>query len=105
MNPSERTEMLARDRILMLLSDAETASVSTAETAIDLADGEEYLDLAHLDQGVQRAHGPAPVMGRVVPRKAVHEETWSRIQAELETLRQSDGAPGKPAPIAIREKL
>jgi hypothetical protein len=84
MKPSKRSEYLTRDGVLKLLSDDEVASVCTAETADHLADGEEYLDLAHLDLGVRRAAVATP-MGRVLPRKAVHEGTWGKIMASLVT--------------------
>ena len=79
----KRTEYATRDRILKLLSDDEVASVSTAETAGCLSDGDEYLDLAQLDQGVRGARGTATPMGRVLPRKAVHANTWSKILTQL----------------------
>lgn len=75
-------ESLARNDILTLLSDQEVANVSTAET-VPLASGEAYLDLEHLFQGVQYAHGVASPSGRVLPKKAVHEETWIKILAQL----------------------
>jgi hypothetical protein len=72
-----------RDGILNLLSDEEVARVSTAETAAHLLDGDEYIDLGQLEQGVRRAVGTATPMGRVLPRKAVHENTWSKIVTRL----------------------
>jgi hypothetical protein len=72
-----------RKTVLGFLSDDEVASVSTAETASGLLDGDEYLDLQALDQGVRRARGTAVAMGRVLPRKAVHEATWTKILAQL----------------------
>ena len=83
---SNKQELITRDAILMLLSDDETASVSTAETAISLEDGAEYLDLEQLEKGVQKARKNKMVMGRVLPRKAVHEKTWGKIQGELNRL-------------------
>jgi hypothetical protein len=81
-----RIDYIARDSVLRLLSDAEIASVSTAETAADLLDDEEYLDLEHLAEGVRRSgHGKAP-MGRVLPRKAVSEETWTQVVAQLRAV-------------------
>jgi hypothetical protein len=75
---------VTRDSVLKLLSDDEVARVSTAETAARLADGDEYLDLEHLDYGVRRADGSnATPMGRVVPRTAVHASTWSKILMQL----------------------
>jgi hypothetical protein len=82
MNTEKRSEYLTRDSVLKLLSDAEVASVSTAETAPRLADGDEYLDLEQLARGVQQAPFTTP-MGRVLPRKAVREATWNAILAQL----------------------
>jgi hypothetical protein len=83
MKNEKQSEYITRDTILKLLSDDEVAKVSTAETADRLADGDEYLDLEHLDQGVQRAPRPATPMGRVLPKKAVHENTWKKIIKQL----------------------
>ena len=84
MKNSNRTEYITRDAILKLLSDDEIASVSTAETAAELVDGDEYIDLREPDKGVRNAHesSTAP-MGQVLPRKAVQEKTWGDIVALL----------------------
>jgi hypothetical protein len=79
MKSDERTEYVTRDSILKLLSDDEVAKVSTAETVARLLDGDEYLDLEQLDRGVQRAGGAVTPMGRVLPKNAVHANTWSKI--------------------------
>ena len=65
------------------------ARVSTAETAARLMDGDEYLDLEKLDKGVHHASGGADAtpMGRVLPRKAVGAQTWSKILTHLEAAR------------------
>ena len=55
MTVAERAEHIARDTILKLLSDEENAKVSSAEGSAVLAQGEEYVDLEHLDRGIQRA--------------------------------------------------
>lgn len=81
MTNDKRTEYLTRDSVLKLLSDEEVARVSTSETAARLADGDEYLDLEQLDKGVRRAFGTP--MGHVLPRKAVHQNTWSKILTQL----------------------
>ena len=73
----------ARDRILKLLTDEEVARVSDAETARRLDEGDEYVDLEQLAQGVRRADGVPAQMTRILPRKAVHEMTWNKILAEL----------------------
>ena len=85
MTTDQRTEYVTRDSILKLLADDEVAKVSMAETAAHLLDGDEYLDLEQLEQGVQRAGGTATPMGRVLPRKSVHASTWSKILAVLVT--------------------
>jgi len=91
MNNDKRNEYVTRDSILKLLSDTEVAQVSTAESKPRLSDGDEYLDLEHLDQGVRRAIGTTPVMGRVLPKKAVHDDTWQKILSQLHA------APGSRA--------
>jgi hypothetical protein len=83
MNP-QRAEYVTRDAVLKLLSDDEIASVSTSETAPRLWDGDEYVDLENLKRGVQKAGAVPTVMGRVLPRKAVLEETWHNIVKELQ---------------------
>jgi hypothetical protein len=84
MTDAKRAEQTARDAVLKLLSDEETARVSTAETASKLADGAEYVDLEQLDRGVQRARpGAGVTMGHILPRSAVSKETWNKIVAHL----------------------
>jgi len=84
MTDAKRAEQVAREAILELLSDEETARVSTAETASALKEGAEYVDLEHLDRGVQRAKAAGGVtMGHVLPRNAVSKEIWSKILARL----------------------
>ena len=84
MNEAKYAELVTRDTILKLLSNEEVARVSTAETASRLAEGEEYLDLEHLDQGVQHAKARTTVtMGHVIPRRAVRDETWRKICERL----------------------
>ena len=79
-----RTDLVTRETILMLLTDGETARVSQAETASGLADGAEYIDLEHIDQGVLRANtGTKATMGRVLPRSAVSAETWVKFLAHV----------------------
>jgi hypothetical protein len=86
MKKEQRIEYIARDKLLSLLSDSEVARVSTAETAARLSDGDEYIDLEDLDRGIQKAQGATAPMGRIVPRKAVGDDTWTRIVTELEAM-------------------
>lgn len=79
-----RSELVSRDSVLKLLTNEETARVSMAETKSGLADGADYIDLDHLDKGVQRAGAAVPVaMSDIVPRTAVGNETWTKILAHL----------------------
>ena len=83
MNNDKRTEYVARDSILKLLSAGELAKVSTAETAPGLADGDEYIDLEQLEQGMRTAPAKKAPMSRMLPRNAVHPATWTKILAVL----------------------
>jgi hypothetical protein len=89
---NQRTENVTRESILKLLSDDEVASVCTAETAIRLAEHDEYVNLEQLERGVQKAEGAGPAMGTVLPRKAVHANTWGKILTALAAFK-SLGAP------------
>jgi hypothetical protein len=83
MKNANRTEYMTRHAVLKLLSDEEVARVSNVEGGLRLAEGDEYLDLEQLGQGVRRAEGTSTPMRRVLPRKAVLEETWRKILEEL----------------------
>lgn len=84
MTDAKRAEQVTRDAILMLLTNEETARVSTAEGGSGLPDGAEYVDLEHLDRGVQRAKtATKPTMRHVLPRSAVSDETWRKILVQL----------------------
>ena len=81
---AQRAGYVARDIILKLLSNDEVARVSAAEAAFSLANGDEYFDLEHLDQGALRAKAATKVtMGHVVPCSAVSNDTWSKILAQF----------------------
>lgn len=90
MSVAEQAEYVTRNTILNLLSNDEIAKVSTAEATSGLTKGAEFLDLEHLDQGVQRAGSVTKVaMGQVLPRNAVSEETWGKILLQLAGLIKS----------------
>jgi hypothetical protein len=78
-----RAPLVTREAILNLLSDDETARVSNAEWVAALPDGEEYLDLERLDEGVRRHPQQVTSKGHLLPRRAVHEATWARILDRL----------------------
>lgn len=74
-----------KSRILQLLSDDDVARVSRAESEPRLNDGDEYLDLERLEQGVRRAAGASPSASHLLPRKTVRENTWRMILTQLAT--------------------
>jgi hypothetical protein len=79
-----RNDLVDRDTILKMLSDDEVASVCTAETKPGLANGVVFIELDHLDRGLQLSAPGLRIMGDVLPKKAVHEKTWKRIEALLD---------------------
>ena len=92
---AKRAEYATRDSIMKLLSDGEVGSISNAETNTHLSNGDEYLDLEQLDQGVQRATATKTPMGPVLSRKAVREKTWSKIVRQLVVSGNSMAATGR----------
>jgi hypothetical protein len=83
MSNASRIDLETRKKILMLLSDDEIASASTAETAARPLEGEDYLDLEDLDRGVRSALGTTPTMSHLLLRRSVHKDTWERILNHL----------------------
>jgi len=75
-----RTE---KQQLLALLSEAEMARVVEADVEYSLQPGEEYLDLDHLDRGVQRTDGRVGTFGQIVPKRAIASATWTRVIAAL----------------------
>ena len=86
MQNEQRSQYLNRRGILSLLTDEEIAQVSKEDAAVPLSEGDEYLDLGELEQGVRQAHGAALSMRLVLPKKVVHADTWSEILVQLEML-------------------
>jgi hypothetical protein len=81
--PLKGRTYITRDAVLKLLSDDEIARVATLESTPQLADGEQYIDLARPERGVLRAQAGQPLdMGHVLPRSALRDETWSKILRE-----------------------
>jgi len=79
-SPAKGGTYQRRHAVLELLSDEEVARVSTAETATQLAKGEEYIDLAHPERGALRASTSTPaIVAQVLPRSAVSEQTWAKL--------------------------
>jgi hypothetical protein len=78
-----KPEYASTEQIMGLLSDEEVARVSNAEAIGQLRNGDEYIDLMHLESGVRRAIGSSQPTGKLLPRKAVHEKTWTKILTRL----------------------
>jgi hypothetical protein len=64
-----------------LFSGARGSAVSTGETATQLSDGDEYLDLEHLELGVRQTKGMKTPLGQVISKKALLDKTWKAILA------------------------
>lgn len=89
----EPGEPLQARELLQLLSDGERASVEAANTDVQLRRGQEYLDLEELQRGVQRADGTPTNAGALLPRTAIHEDTWRRVLRRLQAIRIAGPAP------------
>ena len=73
-----------REAIVNLLNGLDLSRTATAEDGPRLAAGEEFVDLDHLDRGIQTAGpGSPPTMHTSVPRNAVSADTWQRISSLL----------------------
>ncbi len=76
--------MATKQEILDLLDDNEVARVARAEEEVDLADGDEYVDLDHLDDGIQHVKGRTrKSIHSILPKSMVSEKTWQQIQSTL----------------------
>lgn len=75
---------VTRASVMQLLSDDEVAKVSSAESSDPLSVGDEYLDLQHLDLGVQTAKGDTSGTPHFLPKKVIHLDTWGKILSDLE---------------------
>jgi hypothetical protein len=84
MTAANHAALTTRDTIMNILSDAETTKVTIAEGSA-LPEGEEYVDLEQLDKGVLLAGATMSkeTMGHILPRSAVHGDTWTKILAQL----------------------
>lgn len=77
-------KLRTKEEILDLLSDEEVARVANVEANGKLALGVEYIDLDHVERGVQ--HADETTRGEVhtvVTRDAVSDATWQRIEDAL----------------------
>jgi hypothetical protein len=87
MKNDKREDYVLRDAILKMLSDAELATVSAEETETALKVGQEFIDLKRLGGGVRKCGADQVVMGRVLSRKSVHNDTWEKILMAIEAAK------------------
>lgn len=73
--------------------------VGSAETIARPLDGEEYLDLAALDQGVQNRPAMAVLTKRVLLRRSIHGDIWTKILKQL----PDSGTTGQRGPAGSCE--
>lgn len=86
-NNEKRSQYFTRASILELLSDNEVARVTSAESPNGLSEGDEYVDLENLDQGVCVARGVVTPMGNVIARKTLLQNTWANILTHMSSRR------------------
>lgn len=68
---------------VLMLSDEEIAMVGSAETTARPLDGEEYLDLAALNQGVQNQPATPIFSRRILLRRSIHKDIWNKVLKQL----------------------
>ena len=83
MSEDERITHITRQTIQELLSQDDGDPQSGLIVMSELSAGDEYLDLAHLEDGVRRAGGPSALDTDMLPRKAVCKDTWAKIMVHL----------------------
>lgn len=80
MNTNTMKFAVTREAILNLLTDAEVANVSRDEGQPRLARGDEFVDLEHLDLGIQKARfSPLVELDTAVAHGSVSDATWAKI--------------------------
>jgi hypothetical protein len=92
-----------RARVLSFLSEFERSRLDHPATAL-LPDGEDYLAMEHLEQGVRMTFESTALAGKLLMRANVDKRTWERIlehllltDEQLEHLVTSRGAAGHSA--------
>jgi hypothetical protein len=88
----EQVPSPSRESVFGLLTELERASVASGG-ATRLSEGEEYLDLRHVERGVRRALATTTVTGNAIARRAVHDDTWRRILGYLARFRGPASPP------------
>jgi hypothetical protein len=78
MSNEQKNRLVTREALLSLLTDAEIAKVSRAESG-PLVEGDEYVDLDDPAAGIRQVHDKSPRPGRALPRSAVSDATWTKV--------------------------
>lgn len=76
------TAPLTRDALIALLGPDDVANIRAAEAAASLEEGEEYLDLNHLEHGVRRVSDHTASVTNVLPKRAISERVWQMLLAQ-----------------------
>lgn len=96
MKTKKEYDFISRESLLKILSDDEASRLRMNEPATQLGDGDEFIDLMEIERGVQRAGEVNPK--DVLPRKALHENTWRKIVTNVnawKSMTQLDARPSK----------
>src|ERR1700677_1873157 len=81
MDLDAKREVITREGVQALLSDAEEPKVSRAEGESRLVEGDEYVDLEDPGAGVQQVLATSPRPRTALPRSAVSDATWTKVVA------------------------
>jgi hypothetical protein len=91
----KQPEPVTRENLLSILSDEEVATVGTPTTVAQVVAGDEYIDLAAIDRGVQRA-AESQRLNDVLVKRSVQENTWRKIVTNLNARRLMNEPPTPP---------
>lgn len=73
-----------RERVIALLSETELAKVAKAEDKSMIPAGVRFLDLGHLETGIQTAGTPSvSAAADAIMKTSVKSETWHKIQKTM----------------------
>lgn len=92
----KQPEPVNRQNIVSILSDEEAANLGSETMQVQVRAGDEFIDLAEIDKGVQRAN-ESQRLTNVLLRSALAENTWRKIVTNL-TARRLMALPPPPPP-------
>jgi len=93
----KQPEPVTRENIVSILSSEEAANVGSETTQVQVRTGDEFIDLAEIDKGVQRAAEPQRLRN-VLLRSALAPNTWQKIITNLAARRLMALPPPPPPP-------